>query len=224
MNDPFLFNSANAAELFLIRHADALPGPDEIIPSGVYNDLPLSKIGREQALALAERLDKLRFDALYSSPLRRCLETAAPLAERLGLTPTIIDDLQEIRLGEVLPLPTDGQDLAALSQALQERQREIVRRAGETGSWDAIPGSEPSKAFRQRVVEAIDGIARWHRGERVLVFAHGGVLNAYVAEVLGLEEDFFYPAANTSITIVRVGDSRRVLYVLNDIGHIKRPR
>ncbi len=222
MNDPFLFNSANAAELFLIRHADALPGPDEIIPSGVYNDLPLSKTGREQAQALAERLGKLRFDALYSSPLRRCLETAAPLIERLGLTPVVVDDLQEIRLGEVLPLPVDGQDLDALSQALQERQREIVRRVGATGSWDAIPDSEPSKAFRQRVVQAIDGIARRHRGERVLVFAHGGVLNAYAAEVLGLERDFFYPAANTAITIVRVADSRRVLYVLNDIGHIKR--
>lgn len=222
MSDPFLFNSANAAELFLIRHADALPGPDEIIPSGVYNDLPLSKTGREQALALAERLGKLHFDALYSSPLRRCLETAAPLVERLGLTPTTVNDLQEIRLGEVLPLPTDGQDLAALSQALQERQREIVRKAGAGGSWDAIPGSEPSSAFRQRVVQALDGIARQHKGGRVLVFAHGGVLNAYAAEVLGLERDFFYPAANTSITIVRVADRQRVLYVLNDIGHIKR--
>jgi 2,3-bisphosphoglycerate-dependent phosphoglycerate mutase len=224
MNDPFLFNSANAAELFLIRHADALPGPDEIIPSGVYNDLSLSKVGREQAQALAERLSQLHFDALYSSPLRRCLETAAPLAERLGLTPTIVDDLQEIRLGEVLPLPEDGQDLAALSQALQERQREIVRKAGESGSWDAIPGSEPAAAFRRRVVEALDTIARSHRGERVLVFAHGGVLNAYAAEVLGLARDFFFPAANTSISIVRVGDNRRVLYVLNDIGHLKRPR
>lgn len=222
MNDPFLFNAANAAELFLIRHADALPGPDEIIPSGVYNDLPLSKVGREQAQALAERLGKLRFDALYSSPLRRCLETATPLAERLGLTPIIVNDLQEIRLGEVLPLPTDGQDLAALSQALHERQREIVRKAGGTGSWDAIPDSEPSKAFRQRVVQALDSIARSHKGERVLVFAHGGVLNAYAAEVLGLERDFFYPAANTSLTVVRVADNQRVLYVLNDIGHIKR--
>ncbi len=224
MNDPFLFNSANAAELYLIRHADALPGPDEIIPGGVYNDLPLSKAGREQAQALAERLSQLHFDALYSSPLRRCLETAAPLAERFSLTPIIVDDLQEIRLGEVLPLPEDGQDLDTLSQVLQERQREIVRKVGETGSWDAIPGSEPARAFRQRVVEALDSIARGHKSERVLIFAHGGVINAYAAEVLGLERDFFYPAANTSISIVRVRDKHRVLYVLNDIGHLKKPR
>jgi len=55
----------------------------------------------------------------------------------------------------------------------------------------------------------------------VLIFTHGGVVNAYVAEVLGLDRDFFYPAANTSITLVRVSGKHRVLYVLNDIGHIK---
>ena len=222
MNDPFLMRHTDTAELFIIRHADAIPDADEIIPSGVYNDLPLSKIGREQAQALAERLSNLRFDALYSSPLRRCLQTAAPLVERLGLTPAVIEDLKEIRLGEVLPLPTGGQDLEALSQALQERQREIVRKAGTEGSWDAVPDSEPSKAFRKRVVEAIDGIAHQHTGERVLIFAHGGVVNAYAAEVLGLERDFFFPAANTSITVIRVAGPRRVLYVLNDIGHVKR--
>ncbi len=40
MNDPFLFQRENATELFLIRHADAIPEEDEIIPSGVYDDLP----------------------------------------------------------------------------------------------------------------------------------------------------------------------------------------
>jgi broad specificity phosphatase PhoE len=55
-----------------------------------------------------------------------------------------------------------------------------------------------------------------------LAFAHGGVINAYVAEVLGLQKDFFFPAANTSITVVRAAGKHRVLYILNDVGHIKR--
>ena len=53
MNDPFLFQRNTAAELFIVRHADAIPDEDEIIPSGIYDDLPLSRIGREQAQALA---------------------------------------------------------------------------------------------------------------------------------------------------------------------------
>ena len=224
MDDPFLLQHANAAELFIVRHADAIPDEDEIIPSGIYDNLPLSRLGREQAQALAERLSNVSFNAIYSSPLRRCLETAAPLVERVGITPIIVPDLQEIRLGEVLPLPQDGNDLAALTQALQARQVEIVRVAGNTGHWDTIKDSEPSQEFRKRVVDALDEIARHHMGERVLAFSHGGVVNAYVAEVLGLERDFFFPAGNTSITMVRVAGNHRVLFVLNDIAHLVHPK
>ena len=222
MQDPFLIQRDSAAELFIVRHADAIPGADEIIPGGIYDDLPLSRIGREQAQALAERLSKLQFDAMYSSPLKRCLQTAAPLAERLGMTPTIVEGLKEIRLGNIRPLPDDTQDLAALTRALQERQRDIVRLAGEAGHWDVIPDSEHSQAFRQRVVEAFDDIASRHIGQRIMVFAHGGVVNAYVAETLGLARDFFFPAANTSITVVRAAGKHRVLYILNDFGHVRR--
>ncbi len=225
MNDPFLFQRTNAAELFLIRHADAIPEEDEINPSGIYDDLPLSRTGRQQAQALTERLSGLSFDAMYSSPLRRCLETAAPLAKSLGMTPIIAEGLKEIKLGNIRPLPEDSQkNLAALTKALQERQLDIVRIAGETGHWDGIPDSEPSIAFRSRVVKTLDEIVSKHIGQRILAFAHGGVINAYIAEVLGLEKDFFFPAANTSISIVRAASTKqRVLFVLNDIGHIMRP-
>lgn len=222
MEDPFLLQHNHAAELFIVRHGDAIPDADEIIPSGIYDDLPLSRIGREQAQALAGRLSDTHFDAMYSSPLRRCQETAAPLAERLNLVPVIVPDLKEIILGEIRPLPAGSEDLDALTKALQERQFDIVRMAGTSGHWDGIKNSEPSKAFRKRVVEALDEIASHHIGERVIIFAHGGVVNAYAAEVLGLEKDFFFPAANTSITVVRVSDRHRVLFVLNDLAHIKR--
>ncbi|MEO8953936.1 MAG: histidine phosphatase family protein, partial [Ktedonobacteraceae bacterium] len=69
---------------------------------------------------------------------------------------------------------------------------------------------------------ALDEIAHNHIGERIIAFAHGGVINAYAAEVLGLEKDFFFPAANTSITVVRVSGKQRVLFVMNDIAHVKR--
>ena len=199
MNDPFLFQRNNAAELFIVRHADAIPEEDEIIPSGIYDDLPLSRTGRRQAQALAERLSGLSFDAIYRSPLRRCLETAAPLAERLGMTPIIAEGLKEIKLGNIRPLPEESQDLTALTKALQDRQLDIVRIAGETGHWDAIPDSEQSSAFRRRVVQTLDEIVSKHIGQRILAFTHGGVINAYIAEVLGLKKDFFFPAANTSV-------------------------
>ncbi|HCI78807.1 MAG TPA: hypothetical protein DHW02_03870 [Ktedonobacter sp.] len=221
--DPFLLHRTNAAELFIIRHGDALPEADEIIPSGIYNNLPLSKTGRAQAQALAERLKSTHFDAAYSSPLLRCQQTAAPLLEYLKLPLTIVENIKEVRLGNVFPMPTphEGEDLSELSKALQERQREITRRAAIAGSWDAVEDSEPSKEFRKRVVEGMDSIASRHIGQRVLVFAHGGTINAYAAEALGLERDFFFPCANTSITMFHVNGDQRVMFIMNDVGHLK---
>lgn len=222
MKDPFLARRNEAAELFLIRHGDAIPEADEIIPSGIYDDLPLSKKGRGQARALTGRLKGLSFDAVYSSPLRRCRETAAPLVEHLGLTPVIVEEIREIRLGHVFPIPTvkESDNLDVLTQALAARQADIVRMAGGAGNWDVIKGSEPSNAFRKRVVGAIDRIVQNHIGQRVLIFAHGGVINAYVAEALGLKKDFFFPCANTSITVVRANSEARVLFILNDVAHL----
>src|SRR5579871_4792924 len=149
-NDPFLFQRQNAAEIFLIRHGDAIPGPDEIIPSGIYDDLPLSQKGREQAQVVAERLKVLHFDAAYSSPLRRCQETAAPLVERLKLPLTIVEGIKEVTLGNIIPMPAvkEGDNLEELTKALQARQEEIIRVVGSSGSWDSLPDSESSKAFR----------------------------------------------------------------------------
>ncbi len=223
INDPLLLQHEHAAELYLIRHGDALPGVEEIIPSGVYNDLPLSKKGREQAQRLAARLKTTHFDAAYSSPLRRCQETASPLLSFIGLTPTIVNDIREVGLGNIVAIPEvqQGDNLETLTQALQARQVEMIRVAGGTGSWDGLTSEESSHAFRQRVVRAIDEIAARHIGERVLIFCHGGVINAYAAETLALTKDFFYPCANTSITVVRSADAnKRVLFVLNDIAHL----
>ena len=119
MDDPFLMQRSEIAELFLIRHADAIPEADEIIPSGIYDDLPLSRLGREQARALAERLKPLGFHALYTSPLRRCQETVAPLLEHVRLSATIVPEIKEIRLGNPQPLPADPPDLETLTRALQ---------------------------------------------------------------------------------------------------------
>ncbi len=222
-HDPLLLKRDSGAELYLIRHGDAIPEADEIIPSGVYDNLPLSKTGRTQAQALAERLKEYTFDAVYSSPLRRCLETGAPLLTYLDKQPTLVEGLKEIRLLHKNPLPIvkEGEDLAPLSKAIRERQAETTTIAAITGTWDSVTEEESSKGFRKRVVETIDGIASQHIGERVLVLAHGGVINAYAAEVLGLSREFFFPCANTSLTIVRSTGEHRVLYVLNDVAHLK---
>jgi probable phosphoglycerate mutase len=216
----FMSRKSGATEVYLIRHGDALPGGDEIVPGGTYDDQPLSSLGRQQAEALAVRLNKMSFDAVYSSPYRRARETAEALALPRGLEVAIEPEVREIRLGQIgngLPKDVSPDEYAA---ALRERLNEIVRVVARSGYWSSIPGSEPSGEFRARVLAAIDGLAARHAGQRIAIFSHGGVINAYVALVLGLERDFFFPVLNTSVSIVRVKGDVRVLLGLNDVCHL----
>lgn len=221
IEQPFLSRKNGATEIFLIRHGDALPAGDEIVPGGTYDDQPLSSLGRQQAEALAARLQETPFDAIYSSPYRRARETAEALARIHGLEVAIEPEVREIRLGQIgngLPKDVSPDDYAV---ALRERLNAIVRAVARSGYWSSIPGSEPSSDFRVRVLAAIDGLAARHAGQRIAIFSHGGVINAYMALTLGMERDFFFPVVNTSVNMVRVKNGVRVLLGLNDICHLR---
>src|SRR4051812_13411477 len=105
---PMLGPKSGATDLYLIRHGDALPGHETVIPGGSYDDQPLSQLGRRQAEALGQWLRPIPFQAIYSSPLRRTQETAQPLAEIQNLPILIEEGLREVRLG--MPGPEAGAD------------------------------------------------------------------------------------------------------------------
>jgi broad specificity phosphatase PhoE len=218
--DPFLSPRHGGTELYLIRHGDALPDADELSP-GDYDAQTLSELGRKQARALADRLRDTPFAALYSSPLPRAHATAAPLAAALGLDVVVVPDLREIWLGQVGPALPDGATPQEAAAHLRDRLRRTARRAATTGSWNSIAGSEPAADFRARVTAAHDRLAALHPGARIACFGHGGTINVYVAAVLGLERDFFFPLANTAICVVRVKGQRRMLLALNDVCHLR---
>jgi broad specificity phosphatase PhoE len=221
IEQPFLSRKYGATEIFLIRHGDALPAGDEIVPGGTYDEQPLSSLGRQQAEALAARLKETPFDAIYSSPYRRARETAEALARAQGLEVGIEPEVREIRLGKIGDGLPQGVSPDAYAAALRERLNTIVRMVARSGYWSSIPGSEPGSEFRARVLAAIDGLAARHVGQRLAVFSHGGVINTYLAVTLGLERDFFFPVVNTSVNVVRVKDGMRVLLGLNDICHLR---
>jgi probable phosphoglycerate mutase len=218
--DPFLNPKYGATEIYLIRHGDAVPDPDDMLP-GDYDDQNLSALGRRQAEALAERLRSTRFDALYTSPLRRTRQTAAPLAQQLGMEPWPLEGLREIRLGDIGVTLPDGATAAEVADGMRQRLRLIAGLAATTGTWDSIPDSEPSAAFRARVLAAHEFAAARHPGGRIACFEHGGTINSFAAAVLGLERDFFFPVANTAISIVRLKGPRRVVLALNDVAHLR---
>lgn len=218
--DPFLSLRGGGSEIYLIRHADALPDADEVIDGG-YDVQSLSELGRRQARALAGRLKDAKLTAVYASPIGRARETAAAIAEAAGLELRIEPELREVALGAIGPEADSGIGQEEVARMLRERLREIASIALSGGKWDAIPGSEPSAELRARVTAAVDSMAARHPGERVAAVSHGGSINAYFAALLGIERDYFFPAANTSISVVRVKGNRRMLLALNDVAHLR---
>ena len=91
-----------ASELLLVRHGASAPfreGQDFTLVDG-HGDPPLDPLGQQQAERLADRLADEDFAAIYVTSLQRTVQTAAPLAERLGLEPIVEPDLREVYLGE----------------------------------------------------------------------------------------------------------------------------
>ncbi|MFI5272082.1 MAG: histidine phosphatase family protein [Ktedonobacterales bacterium] len=221
-SDPFLGLKSGATEIYFIRHGDALPEAAEVI-NGDYDAQGLSALGRQQARALAARMRAVALVAVYSSPIGRARETAAAVADALDL-PVVVDaDLREVGIGPIGPPLAADMSPDEIARLLKAQLHEIAVVALTTGRWETIPGSEPSRDLRVRVRGVVERLAGAHPGQRIAIVSHGGMINAYIAAFLGLDRDYFFPAANTSVSVVRVRDNHAMLFALNDIAHLRHP-
>jgi probable phosphoglycerate mutase len=202
-----------ATELLLIRHgrsADVVPGSDDSSDPGLH------EIGHRQAEALSRRLapERKRIDAIYASNMRRAVETAAHLAEPRHLPVEERPALREVWLGDW--------ERGEFRRRASVRDPEWMAFA-RAGRWDLVPGSEGDAAIRHRVRTAIDEIVAAHQEQTVAVVVHGGVINAYLAEVFANPRSFFAAVENTSVTVVRLVDGVPNVIVVNDCNHLYDP-
>ena len=210
----FLSDVEDVTEIILVRH-----GQQDIDPAGPMSQLldpPLSSLGEQQARLVGMRLSTEKIDAVYASPLRRALWTGREIARHHRTEPLIIDDLREV--GIFVHMPPDRTPLDVIGRAALAgiRQRMIIEK-----SWDVYPHSESSFDFRKRVINAIEGIAATHPGQRVAVACHAGVINAYAGHIIASKYDMFFRPAHTSLNIVAASGAIRALYRLNDVSHLQ---
>jgi 2,3-bisphosphoglycerate-dependent phosphoglycerate mutase len=201
-----------AVELLLVRHAEATPDPKATLEHSSYRDLPLNIRGRAQARALGTRLAKMKLATIYSSPLRRAAETAKAVSVATKRAIAYDERLREVEIGS-LDEPRHPAEFGAHLDRLAEL-------AIAHGGWSQIPGTEGSETIRERMRAAIEEIVDGHPGQRIAVVSHAGSLNAFLAYVIGLKADFFFPAANTSISVVRARGPKMLLVALNDVTHL----
>ena len=192
-----------AVELWLIRHAL----PVRIDGGAGPADPGLAPDGHAQAAALAAWWAPHGIDAVYSSPMRRAQETARPLATAAGHEVRTDAGLKEYdaHLSTYIPLEELRADEEAWQRAVAE--------------WLSPEAEAQRQAFRATVVAAIDAIATGHPGERVAVVCHGGVINAYLSDVLSMAGTMWFEPAYTSVSRALVSDRKQVVSV-NEAPHL----
>jgi probable phosphoglycerate mutase len=178
-------------EVVLVRH-----GQPDWEPDGRARDEPeLTPLGLAQAEAAARALAAERFDACYTSPLRRARLTAEPIEKALGVVAKVEPWLAEIRLPSLEGTP------------LEEVQRFFARmRMRDLADWWNGPeGGESFRHFHERVTTGIEELLGSHgarrlsqslwavpeREVRLLLVAHGGSIAVLLAHLLGIDPEPF---------------------------------
>ena len=194
-------------QLLLIRHALPLRAESS---DGSPADPGLSEVGLGQARRLAQSLRAEPIEALYTSPMRRARETAQALANVLDLEACVDPQLVELDHQSDVYLP-----LEELKASDYPRWQALVQ-DGELYADVDLP------AFRRQVTRAMERIIRAHPGGQVAVACHGGVINAWTSQLLGLEELFVFEPEYTGVSrFLAARSGERSLLSLNESGHLR---
>lgn len=170
-----------ATRILLVRHAE----PDESAHGrccGVL-DVPLSPRGRRRSETLARELSATPLAAVYSSPLRRALETAEPIAAAHGLVPRAHEGFRELDFGEL-----EGERY----EDVADSRPELFRAWMETPILVRFPGGEAFRDLQARALAAAEEVRRSHAGRAVAVVAHGGVTRAILAAALSMPDEALF--------------------------------
>ena len=192
--------------ILLIRHGEN----DYVKKHRLAGRIPgvhLNANGQKQAQALAEKLGSAPVKAIYSSPLERAVETAAPIAQALGLEIQPRQGLVEVDFGE-----WQDQRLKALSRT---KLWKVVQAAP---SRMRFPGGEAIVDAQHRICQELEAIARGHEPKDMVVcVSHSDPIKLAVAYFIGLPLDMFQRlnVAPASITALHLGEAGSHLLNLN---------
>lgn len=205
--------------LFLIRHGRSDFDSTDTVETerGRQWDPPLGEEGRLQADLLGRRLALMPPPAaVYCSTFRRARETVAPYAARTGSDVTYLEDLGEAFIG--------GWEGMSFEEIVRDDAEMLHLFRNQEAMWRRAPGAEPLPDLQERATTAIESILGRHPAGNVVIVAHGGIINAYIAPLLGLHDrEMFFLPDNTSINTVDVEGARRSVRFLSDVRHLHEP-
>jgi broad specificity phosphatase PhoE len=176
-------------------------------------DIALNETGLAQAEAVAERLAALPLAAIYSSPLKRAVETAAPTARKTGLTVQPLEGLLDINYGR-----WEGRSPAEVAEAYPD----LFHQWHHSPHLVTFPDGESLDEVRSRALAAVKEIALSHEGRTVLIVAHQVVNKVLVCAMLGLDNSRFWHVQqdNGCINVFDYQDGDFKAILVNDTCHL----
>lgn len=208
------YPEADSCFMYLVRHGATphnLLTPPRLQGSGV--DESLSEVGREQAGRVAELLASRPLASIYSSPMKRAVETAHVIASRHRLDVSTFDTLREIDVGR-----WEGRTWGEIEAEDPEAYALFMEDPGVHG----YPDGENLESLIGRVTETLAVLMADHVGKEIAVVAHSVVIRTYMGTLLGLDPRAAYhvPAINCSLSVVRWRRGRAKPVTLNAVGHL----
>ncbi|KAH0895335.1 hypothetical protein HID58_044903 [Brassica napus] len=201
---------SEVTEIVLVRHGETTWNAAGRIQGQIESDL--NEIGQKQAVAIAERLGKEeRPIAIYSSDLKRAKDTALKIAETCFCSEvTEVPELKERHVGSL-------QGLYWKEGA--EKEPEAYSAFFSTQNDLEIPGGgESFDQLCERSMSALEQIAKKHKGERVIVVTHGGVLRAIYMRIT--QASSAGKLLNASVNVVRFSDEKWIIDSWSDVSHL----
>lgn len=188
----------------LIRHAHVDAVGNSL--AGRRPGIHLSELGKQEARALAERLPDVPIHGIYSSPLERALETAAPLAERLSLRIEPTEELIEFDFGD-----WTGLSFQELEGDPRWRQFNTFR------SGTRVPGGESMLEVQARAIACLQRLHQTRPDQTLLLVSHCDLIRAILCHYLGIPLDLFLRLAidPAALSVLRLHQDTATILTIN---------
>lgn len=195
----------------LVRHGETEWNRDDRFRG--RSDIPLNENGRAQAHQIAHRLASYKIAAIYSSPLPRALQTAAPLAAQCKLEIQETADLLDVDYGA-----WEGMAREDIRARYAELYETWARRPGHA----RFPGGESLRQVRVRVENLLGELCKEHLGETVVLVSHRVTCHLTLCYALGLPNDALWHIRQdvACINEFQEQDGLYVVTLMNDTAHL----
>lgn len=198
--------------LIFVRHAEAEGNLKRIFHG--WTDSEITEKGHEQARLAAERLEEIDIDVIYSSSMKRTLQTAGYISELKGLPIIRTDKLKEINGGE-----WEGKTWEELPKKWPEQHN----------TWEhkphlhRMPNGETMEEFQKRLIDEVKYIIDNNKGKTVCIVTHGTAIKALMCHFhsCDLEKMIDIPwCDNTAVTVIDYEDNQFEIVTEGDASHL----